>query len=265
MSARPPEARGARRPESARNRKILFLCSIGVAVGLGGMIVTAQQDDGTAAVTDQSGQRTYAVADFDKISAVAAPDVVVSVGQGFSVRGAGGARALDRFEIVVDGAELKIQPKHSAWWGLPWSHVRPATFYVTLPQISAASFVGSGEMKIDRVEGPRFAATVAGSGHMDIAALAVDDADFSLAGSGDLSVRGRARSAHVSVAGSGDMKGADLTSDSADVSMVGSGDASLTVNGQADVSIVGSGDVTVGGSGHCKISRLGSGDVNCPT
>lgn len=226
--------------------------------------MTAQQDGGTAAKTEQGGQRTYDVADFERVSAVGPHEVVVSVGPGFSVRGTGGADALDRYEVVVDNGDLKIRPKHAAWWGLPWSNARPATFYVTLPRISAASFVGSGSMKIDRVEGRRFDASVAGSGQMDIAALTVDEAELSLAGSGDLSARGKVKTAHVSVAGSGDLRASDLTSATAELSMVGSGDAALTVENQADVSIVGSGDVAIGGTAHCKVSRLGSGDVECP-
>lgn len=247
------------------SRNLAVLCAIGVAVGLAGTILTAQEDDGSAStVTQQGGQRTYAVSGFDAISAVAADKVDVSVGPAFSVHGSGNAAALDRFDVAVDDGALKIEPKRSAWWHMPWSKAGPVAFTVTLPKLSQASFVGSGAMKIDRVAGPRFEANVAGSGQMDIATLTVDDAEFSVAGSGDLSARGKVRTAHASVAGSGDLKATGLTADSADLSMIGSGDAGLTVNNQADISIVGSGDVAIGGSAHCTVSRIGSGDVKCP-
>lgn len=263
MSARPPDS-SARALAGRRKRNLVILCSIGIAVGLAGTIVTVAKNSSPAVATDQSGQRAYEVTGFDRISAVAADEVVVSVGPGFSVHGTGAADALDHFEVVVANGALKIEPKHHAWWGWPWSRTGPTTFHVTLPQLSAVSFVGSGDMKIDKVSGQEFAASLAGSGQMEIDALAVDDARFSVAGSGDLSAAGRVGNAHVSVAGSGDMKTSGLTSDNADLSMVGSGDAALTVNGDAHVSIVGSGDVAIGGSAHCTVSRLGSGDVECP-
>jgi hypothetical protein len=265
MSARLPEKRGGDRPEAINRRKLLVLCSIGLAVGVVGTIATMRHDNGATAVTGQGGQRTYAVSDFERISAVGPRQVVVSVGPAFSVRGTGSADALDRFEVAVDHGALKIEPKHSAWWDFSWGKTGSATFYVTLPQLSAASFVGSGDMKIDKVTGQRFAASVAGSGQMEIGALSVDDAEFSLAGSGDLAAGGKVARAHVSVAGSGDMNAPGLISDTAEVSMVGSGGAALTVNSQADISIIGSGDVAIGGSAHCKVSRIGSGDVKCPT
>lgn len=264
MSTRRRNPTDARPRGWGRTRNLAILCSIGAAVGLAGTIVTAQQDDSPAGVALQGGQRTYAVAGFERVSAVGPHEVVVSVGPGFSVRGDGGAEALDRFQVRVDDGVLKIEPRDSGWWDFHWSTTEPATFHVTLPRLSAASFVGSGAMRIDRVEGPRFSASLAGSGEMDIAALTVDDAEFSLAGSGDLSARGKVASAHVSVAGSGDMKAAGLTSDTAELSMIGSGSAALAVNDEADVSIVGSGDVAIAGSAHCKVSRLGSGEVKCP-
>ncbi len=225
MSTRPPEPPGLRRRSASGTRKLVLLCSLGIAVGLGGMIATAQEEDSPAAVTDASGQRTYEVAGFERISAVGADQVVVSVGPRFAVHGAGNADTLDRYQVTADGGALKIEPKHGAWWGWPWPERGHVTFKVTLPQLSAASFVGSGAMTIDKVSGRQFAANVAGSGKMEIGELAVDDARFSVAGSGD---------------------------------------AELTVNDDAQVSTIGSGDVTIGGSAHCTVSTIGSGNVTCP-
>jgi hypothetical protein len=68
----------------------------------------------------------------------------------------------------------------------------------------------------------------ASSGRLEIASLSVDEARFSVAGSGDV---------HTRV----------VTSDAAWVSLVGSGSAELTVD-DAQVSIMGSGKVEVAGA-----------------
>ena len=244
------------------------LSAIGIVIGGAGMIgssLIAEADNGSpVATTGQGGERTYAAAGFERVSAVGPQEVAVKVGPAFSVSATGDADALDRYEVVVRGGALRIQPRHGAWWDIDWSNRKPVTFTVTLPQISAASFVGSGEMKIDRVEGNRFEANLAGSGHMDIAELAVDNARFSVAGSGDLSANGKARDAHVSVAGSGDMRATGLAIDTAHVSIAGSGDAELTVKDDAHVSTVGNGDVTISGTARCTVSRIGAGSVRCP-
>ena len=265
MSARPPE-RGPRRPRTAaQHRNLAKLCAVGLAIGVVGTVVTATQDSGLAAVSGGSGQRAYNVSGFEGVSATGSADVEVSVGPAFSARGTGSAGALDRYEVVVENGMLKIQPKRSAWWGQFWSGSRGATFYVTLPQLSSATLAGSGDMKIDKVSGPKFAADLQGSGDLEVAALAVDQVQLSLAGSGDMSVSGRAGNARVSVAGSGDMEASGLSSTTADVAIFGSGDVALTVANAANVSVAGSGDVSIGGSAHCNVSRSGSGDVTCPS
>jgi len=244
-------------------QKLMVLSSLGIVVGLAGTVVTAQQGDAPSAYSAQGGQRSYEVAGFETISAIGPNDVVVSVGPAVSVRAEGDPDALDKYEVVVEDGELKIQPKRDSGWGFGWDDVKPAKFYVTMPQISAATLIGSGDMKVDRVDGGRFSATVTGSGQLDIAALSVDDAKLTIAGSGDLTARGRARTSEISIAGSGDVLARELTSDTAAVSIAGSGDAALTVQGNANVSIVGSGDVDIAGDARCTVTRMGSGEVRC--
>ena len=96
-----------------------------------------------------------------------------------------------------------------------------------------------------------------------IAALRVDDAHFSIAGSGGLVARGSARRSRVSIAGSGNLRAREVTSDDASISVAGSGDVALTVRDDARVSIVGSGDVEISGPARCAVSRLGGGRVRC--
>src|SRR3546814_10615499 len=66
------------------------------------------------------------------------------------------------------------------------------TVYVTTPILAGAAIGGSGDMRIDAVEGGSFSASIGGSGDMDIASLRVGSADFSIAGSGGIHAAGTA-------------------------------------------------------------------------
>jgi hypothetical protein len=242
----------------------------GLAV-LGATMVVAQ--DGAGAAT---ASRTYDLAGFEEVSVVGPHQVIVSVGPAFSIRAEGPQQALDDTEVEVDDGRLEIHPVDDEdYWDRRcgeragnrrwrcWDDYQSATFHVTLPRIAAASLVGGGDMRIDRVEGTDFSGAVAGSGDLDVATLRVDDAHFSIAGSGNLAARGSARRSRVSIAGSGTLRAREVTSEEASVSIAGSGDVALTVREDARVSIVGGGDVEIAGPARCAVSRFGGGRVRC--
>lgn len=237
--------------------------SIAALAVLAGSMVAAQ-GGGEAAVG-----RSYELRGFDGVSVVGPHRVVVSVGPGYSIRAEGLRRTLDDTEVEIEDGRLNIRPVDDGRWERRrrdrdwWSSYRPATFHVTLPRLEAVSLVGGAEMRVDRVEGDKFSASVAGSGELDVAALRVDDARFSIAGSGDLIARGSARRSHVSIAGSGDLRARGVTSRTASISIAGSGNAALTVEDSARVSIVGGGDVDIAGTTRCTVSRMGGGRVRC--
>jgi hypothetical protein len=242
--------------------KRLITATLAGALALSGSAVLAER--GAAAAG--GAQRSYQVAGFDKVGQVGPNHVLVTVGPAASVRADGPRKTLDLYEVVVEHGALSIRPRHEHDWNdhdWRWHDIEPATFYVTLPRLSGASTAGSGDIRVDRVTGERFAASVAGSGDIDVASLEVGDADFSVAGSGNLVAHGRARQSRVSIAGSGEVKARDVASETASISIVGSGNVALTVRDDAHVSIMGSGDADIAGSARCTISRFGSGNVRC--
>ena len=257
-------------------RKLLTIVSAASLAALGASLSAAEDN---AASTEQTTSRSYALSDFESIAVVGAHHVVVSVGPGFSVSAEGPQDTLEATEVEVEDGRLKIHPvEDDDYWDRRcsehgeargegrwrcWDDYKPATFHVTLPRIAAASLIGGGDKRIDRVEGDAFRASVAGSGDLDVAALRVDDARFSIAGSGDLVARGSARHSRVSIAGSGNLQAREVTSNDASISIAGSGDAALTVQDDAHVSIVGSGNVEIAGPARCTVSRFGAGKVLC--
>ena len=216
-----------------------------------------------AAKQSSAAERNYHVSTFDKVTSAGSSLVIVHVGGAASVSADGPAETLDKMEAIVEDGELRIRPKREFRRHFDWRGLKPATFTVTLPHLTAAALAGSGDMRIDRAEGERFAASVAGSGNMDIATLRVNRAAFNVAGSGNLTARGSAGRAEVSVAGSGDVQTRGVTARTAAVSIVGSGGTELTAKDTVSISIIGSGDAVIAGPAHCTVTRMGSGKARC--
>jgi putative autotransporter adhesin-like protein len=227
------------------------------------LVATACHAGGNAEETRPTARRAFEVGAFDRIALAGSPDVVVTVGGPPSVRAEGDADTLDRLEITSDGGQLHIGLRNSSGSWFRWGHHRGVTVHVTVPSLAAASITGSGDMRIDRVEGPRFAGAVTGSGDMNVGAVAVGEASFSVTGSGDITAAGRASQASATVVGSGDLMLTGLEAANATVSVMGSGDIGIRATQTAAVDLRGSGDVTVAGPAHCTISKSGSGDVRC--
>lgn len=228
------------------------------------LFATACHAGGNAEETRPTAQRDFQVAGpFDRIALAGSPDVVVTVGGAPSVRAEGDADTLDRLEITSDGGQLHIGLRNSSGGWFRWGHHRGVTVHVTVPALAAASITGSGDMRIDRVQGPRFAGAVTGSGDMNVGAVAVGEASFSVTGSGDITAAGRAQRASAAVTGSGDVRLGGLEAANATLSVMGSGDIGIRATETAAVELRGSGDITVAGPAHCTISKSGSGDVRC--
>ncbi|HMG47115.1 MAG TPA: head GIN domain-containing protein [Allosphingosinicella sp.] len=228
------------------------------------LIVTACHAGGNAEETRAMVQRNIQVpGPFDRIALAGSTDVVVAVGGAPSIRAEGDAETLDRLEVTVEGGQLRIGLREGSRGWFRWGSHRGVTVHVTMPALAAASIAGSGDMRIDRVEGARFAGSVTGSGDMNVGALAVGEADFSVTGSGDIRAAGRSQRASATVVGSGDLRLGGLETANATLSVAGSGDIGIRATETAAIELRGSGDVTVAGPAHCTISKSGSGDVHC--
>lgn len=225
-------------------------------------LAACSKSTGAGASTATGTTRTYPVAGFTGIELRGSDDVDVRVGTGFSVRAEGPAKELDKLRITREGNALRIARTGSV--GFTWSDdSRDVTVYVTMPRIAAADIAGSGNIRIDRAEGDRFAATITGSGDLDVAALTTTHADLAMRGSGGMTLQGTVGALGVEVAGSGDIDAAGLKASSASVSVAGSGNVTASVAGPARVSVMGSGDVDLGGAAKCTTSKVGSGEVKC--
>lgn len=233
---------------------------LGTALALGACNMTghAQESDGGGGAT---AERDFEVGTFDRVSLAGSHDVIVTVGGAPSVRAEGDAKALERLEIRVEGGELKIGSKNHV--GFSFKRTAPVKIHVTAPSLAGAAVAGSGNLKIDKVEGGRFSGNVAGSGDMEIASMKVDQAELNIGGSGGIRAAGTAVESTLSVAGSGDLRLEGLEVRRAKVDVAGSGGVRARAMETADVSLVGSGDVTLAGPAKCNVTKTGSGEVRC--
>ena len=206
-------------------------------------------------------QRSYNLTGFNGVSLAGSQDVIVRVGQAHLVRAEGEAEMLDRLDLRVEDGSLRIGMKRGNW--TDFGGRSKTTIFVTLPAIESAAVAGSGDLRIDRVEGNRFSANVAGSGDLDIGTMRVGDAGFAVSGSGGIRASGAAQRASSSVTGSGDIDIGGLETGTAAVAVVGSGDVRARVMQHANVSVIGSGDVSISGPARCSVTKKGSGGVRC--
>lgn len=228
------------------------------ASALSGCQVQAQQDAG------RTVSRNYQVGSFQQIEVAGPYDVEVRTGTNASVSAKGGEKLLDKTTVEVEGDKLVIRPERNhSIFNFGWGHRGKASFVVTVPALTAATIAGSGDIRVDKVQGNSFEGTVAGSGGLDVAAIDVQQLKLAIAGSGGVKTAGKAQSANYDIAGSGDIEAGAVQTQDLKVSIAGSGGIKARSSGTADVSIMGSGDVEVIGGAKCKVSKAGSGDVRC--
>jgi hypothetical protein len=218
---------------------------------------------GASESSGQRGSRDFPVGAFEKISLSGSSNVVVSVGGAPSVRAEGDTALLEKLEIKVENGVLHVGYKKGNWsFGWRKDH-GPVTVHVSTPSLSGAEVAGSGDMKIDKVEGGDFTGEIAGSGEIALASLRARNANFSIAGSGGVTATGTAEAAEFNIAGSGDIHAGGLQVKRAKVSIAGSGNVETKAVETANIDIMGSGDAIVTGGAKCSVNKMGSGDVRC--
>ncbi len=211
----------------------------------------------------QRGSRDFPIGAFDKISLTGSSNVIVTVGGAPSVRAEGDSKLLEKLEIRVENGVLRIGYKKGNWsFGWRKDH-GPVNVHVSAPSLTGAEVAGSGDMKIDKVEGGDFAGEIAGSGEIRLASLRARKASFAIAGSGGVTASGTAETAEFDIAGSGDIHAGGLQVKSAKVSIAGSGNVETKATESANIDIMGSGDAVVTGGAKCSVNKMGSGDVRC--
>lgn len=201
--------------------------------------------------------------DFDAIDATGPDNVSVTLGNAFSVKAEGDAKAVADLDIRVKGGKLVIGRKSKGDWNWGKDGDKGATVRVTMPAIKSADLTGAGDFDLDKAEGDSLDLSLTGAGDFRIGAVKLKSLTTDITGAGSVKIAGTADSAKLSITGAGDIDGKDFRVGSADVSILGAGDIDFASDGKVAISIMGPGDVTVKGNAQCTTSGVGPGEARC--
>lgn len=189
-------------------------------------------------------------------------------------------------DIKVEGRQLKIAPKSNKNEDRRENiQLNPTVYKVksnssALKEVNSAgsgSFTVISPLKIEKMEinkagsgsivfrkkltGYKAQMNLAGSGEIKAEEVAVDQLECSLAGSGEMYLKGAVPRADFSVANSGEIRAFGCKVDRADCSVAGSGTVEVYAVDRLDASVVGSGSVYYKGNPSLSKSVMGSGSV----
>jgi len=151
----------------------------------------------------------------------------------------GDDNVLPAIETTVERGELRIRFRERG--SLNVRLKAPLRMTLTAKSIEGISVAGSGDVVANAMDARKLA--------------------LSIAGSGNITLGGKAQSLDVQIAGSGDVKAGKLDAKSASVSIAGSGDATVWARESLNASVAGSGDVRYYGDPSVQRSVMGSGTV----
>ena len=180
--------------------------------------------------------QTRDVGAFTRIANQDSVDVHLHVGDRRRVQVHAGEKVIDDVRTEVRDGTLEISFDHDGWGG------DSASVDVSVPQLTAISLDGSGDVEADGIATDAFVLRSDGS------------ADITLAGTADQLT--------VELHGSGDADLAALTAREAQVRVEGSGNAEVRADDQLEATVEGSGDLEYHGDPEVDEHVDGSGDLS---
>jgi hypothetical protein len=210
-----------------------------------------------------AADRRFTVTDFDRIQVEGPFRVTLATGRPSSASATGGAQALDRVSIEVQGRTLRVRPNRSAWGGYSGEGAGPVTIAISTHNLRGASVTGSGSISIDKAAAMRFDASVSGSGRLEVGELQADLLTLGLLGAGKIAMGGKAKQLKATIQGSGDLDAAGLIAEDAQINTDTAGNVVVSVRRTANVTASGSGDTKIIGKPSCTAKALGSGLLIC--
>jgi hypothetical protein len=235
---------------------VVAFVALAATVGGHGLKIAFDSDD------EAGDRRTLTLPDlkdFRAVSLSGPDDVVISRGARYAVKVEGDKASVDQLSLSVEDGTLRIG-RRDGWMG---GGGRGARVQVTLPVLEAVSLTGSGDMRVDRLDGQQVRIEMVGAGDLDVGLVQADAADVSLTGAGDLKIAGKARSATLRTAGAGDISADGLATEQVKLDLIGAGDVTVRASKAAEISIVGPGKAQVIGTAACRISKTGPGEAIC--
>ncbi len=185
-------------------------------------------------------------------------DVVLTQGEEFKVQVTGDKNLLEYVEIEKQNGTLEISVQD----GYRLKPRAGLEVHVTAPALENIKVEGSGNVRSAtklKVEDLRIG--ISGSGDVELTNVDAPRITSSIAGSGEVILKGTTENFTASISGSGDVHAFELLSENTVVKIAGSGGAEVFASKQLKVRTVGSGEVEYKGSPVVSHSNAGSGSV----
>ncbi len=232
---------------------------------------------------------TVSASDFTALAAANHADVVIDQGSSFAIEVRAQPNIYDNMDIYVSSGTLHIENDRCVVQG-------PATVYVTMPNLDAATTSGTGDIQVEGFSDVGdLELKVTGTGDIDLAGTAITakgsaaltaekvtlvisgtgdivaefdatEVDATLSGTGSMALAGNANSQEVVLSGTGSYRAFDLASTNAEVRLSGTGSAQVNVTGTLSGTLSGTGNIIYRGSPtSVDIDPTGTGDVKQET
>lgn len=196
------------------------------------------------------------VSDFHAVEAQIPGVIEVRIADEYLVEVQAQQNLLSVIKTEVKNGQLRIYSDENIW------SADNLVIRVAAPSFDALAVAGSGNIKVlSTLNGESLKLAIAGSGEIDLPKASVDRLSSDIAGSGDITVSGRAQNAYFNIAGSGDIHARELAADEGKAEIAGSGTVNCQVRQRLKVAIAGSGDVYYTGSPQVDTDISGSGTV----
>jgi hypothetical protein len=242
-----------------KNRSLIIITLIGVLLFSMACTITLpdnislQQVRGSGNVVEES--RT--VSGFDTVILKGIGNIYIEQGTSEGLRIEAEDNLIEHMEIEVVGDRLEIGFDNV----INLRPTEPINFYVTMIDVESIQLLGSGNINAGPITTDELRLVLAGSGNITAEDLDVDIVRAELPGSGDITLSGSAPRQEIRLLGSGDYEGRNLASEEADISIAGSGNVTVDASEQLDITIAGSGTVRYIGDPQIDQNILGSGRI----
>ena len=210
-----------------------------------------------------AADRTYSVADFDRVIVGGPYRVRLVVGSPSSATASGTREGLDRVTVDVQGRMLRIRRNRSAWGGTPGADTGPVTIALATRSLRSARLIGPARLSVVGASGLNLELSVEGSGAIEAANVDAENLALALLGSGRLTVAGAARALTGNFQGTGDVDASALAARGATIATNTSGAVRLNVAGPVTIAANGLGEVRVTGRPVCTVTGPGTDQVVC--
>lgn len=198
--------------------------------------------------------------DFNEISIEYPAEVVVQQGKSASVVVEADDNLLKQLSTEVKSGKLRIRVNESEW-SKRVKPSQTVKITITVEDLRAVDFSSAGSLKINGLETEYLTITLSGAGEVNLIGIKVGKLDCSLSGAGDINANGVADKVNVEIDGFGSFDGKDLKSNDADVTINGAGDVTVRVKDNLAAEINGAGSVDYYGTPEVDKHINGAGNV----